>query len=82
MSNRNQGSVSAAAREIRETLAAAQEAPAPTAAIAPPAPVGGMRVTKDGQLVPPGVPVPKDANGEPVATSLVPDATFHCGESR
>lgn len=71
--NRNR-TASAAAREIQARLAAAQEAEPQSP---PPPPAQGIVVTKTGHVIPPGEPIPTDENGKPVATSLVPEATFH-----
>ncbi len=82
MTNRNSnGGVGGLAREIQRRLADAQGDSGATAPAAPPAPPPpdnqGLRVTKDGQLVPPGQAVPRDADGNPVSFSTIPDATFH-----
>jgi hypothetical protein len=78
MSTNRDRPVSAVAREIQERLAQAQGAPAPAAAPAPAQ--SELRVTKTGELLPPGTEVPKDENGNPVAFSVVPAATFHARE--
>jgi hypothetical protein len=78
--NRNRPPLSAVARDIQGRLAAAQSAPAP--ATCTPAVEDSIRVTKTGEIVPPGEELPKDSSGNPVAYSAVPDATFHGGGAR
>lgn len=82
MSNRtNSGGASTLAREIQRRLSQAQGEPATAESAAQPRPATqeseGLRVTKDGQIVQPGQPVPLDAEGNPVSFSRIPDATFH-----
>lgn len=77
MQNNNGNNIGSLARDIQRRLAEAQgSSAAPAASGAQPAP-GALRITKDGQLLSPSEEAPRDANGNPVATSSIPDATFH-----
>jgi hypothetical protein len=81
--NRDQNAPSQLARDIQRRLAEAQDAASqPPVPEPPPAAVQGLIVTKSGEIIPPGQEVPRDQDGNAVAHSVIPDATFRDREQR
>jgi hypothetical protein len=78
----NRRTSSQIADDIRNRLAEAQgDLPPPEGQSQRQPQSQGLRVTKAGELVPPGQDVPTGPDGQPQNFVTVPDATFHHGNS-